>query len=57
VRHRLANYRAGRCMDFATETPETIAAAIASEVGRRVDYRPVETDGAERAARLIAELL
>jgi pimeloyl-ACP methyl ester carboxylesterase/predicted glycosyltransferase len=57
VRHRLANYRAGRCMDFDAETPETIAAAIASEIGRRVDSLPVETDGAERAARLIAELL
>ena len=31
--------------------------AIAEEIGREVDYRPVETDGAARAARLIAELL
>jgi hypothetical protein len=34
-----------------------IAAAIAEEVGRPVAYRPVETDGAARAAALIAELL
>jgi hypothetical protein len=44
-------------MDFATATPESIAQAIADEIGRQVDYRPVETDGAARAAALIAELL
>ena len=57
VRHRLERYGAGRRMDFETETPETIARAIADEIGRVVDYRPVETDGAARAAALIAELL
>jgi predicted glycosyltransferase len=57
VRHRLDRYGAGRCMDFERETPETIAAAIAETVGRPVDYRPVETDGAARAAALIAPLL
>jgi pimeloyl-ACP methyl ester carboxylesterase/predicted glycosyltransferase len=57
VRHRLERYGAGRRMDFATATPETIAQAIAGEIGREVDYRPVETDGAARAAALIAELL
>jgi hypothetical protein len=44
-------------MDFEQETPETIAAAIAETIGRDVDYRPVEADGAARAAALIAELL
>jgi len=57
VRHRLDRYRAGRCMDFALATPETIAAAIASEIGRPVDYREVETDGARKAAARIAEML
>jgi pimeloyl-ACP methyl ester carboxylesterase/predicted glycosyltransferase len=57
VRHRLARYGAGRCMDFEHETPETIAAAIAETIGQPVDYRPVETDGAARAAALIAPLL
>ena len=57
VHHRLRRYNAGRRMDFATATPEVIAAAIAQEIGRPVDYRPVETDGAARAARLLAELL
>jgi predicted glycosyltransferase len=57
VRHRLERYGAGRCMDFETDGPEEIAAAIAEELGREVEYLPVETDGAERAAKLIAELL
>ncbi|MFL5948669.1 MAG: alpha/beta fold hydrolase [Gaiellaceae bacterium] len=57
VRHRLERYGAGRCMDFETDGPSEIAAAIAEEIGREVEYRPVETDGAARAASLIAELL
>ena len=57
VRHRLERYRAGRCMDFETAQPADIAAAIATEIGRPVDYLPVATDGAARAASLIADLL
>src|SRR5437763_13712017 len=57
VRHRLERYGAGRCMDFELDGPDEIAAAIAAEIGREVDYRPVATDGAARAAALIAELL
>jgi pimeloyl-ACP methyl ester carboxylesterase/predicted glycosyltransferase len=57
VRHRLERYGAGRRMDFDDSPPERIAAAIAEEVGRDVDYRDVEADGAARAARRIAELL
>jgi pimeloyl-ACP methyl ester carboxylesterase/predicted glycosyltransferase len=57
VRHRLERYRAGRCMDFEADGPHEIAVAIAEEIGRDVDYRPVETDGAAKAAELIAELI
>ena len=57
VRHRLQRYGAGRCMDFDTATPDVIADAIASEIGRRVEYKPVEAQGAARAAAHIAELL
>jgi pimeloyl-ACP methyl ester carboxylesterase/predicted glycosyltransferase len=57
VRHRLQNYAAGRCMDFDAATPDMIAGAIAEEIGRPTGYRPVETDGADRAAALIADLL
>lgn len=57
VRHRLERYRAGRCMEFETTGPADIAAAIAGEIGREVNYLPVATDGAARAAALIADLL
>ena len=57
VRHRLERYRAGRCMDIDASPPEVIAAAMADEIGREVDYLPVETDGARRAAERIAEML
>jgi len=57
VAHRLDRYHAGRRMDYALASPEAIAAAIAQELHRPVRSRPVETDGAARAATLIAELL
>ena len=57
VCHRLDRYGAGRRMDFESDGPAEIAAAIAEEIGREVDYAPVETDGAQRAAARIAELL
>jgi pimeloyl-ACP methyl ester carboxylesterase/predicted glycosyltransferase len=57
VRHRLHNYNAGRCMDFETDGPHEIAIAIAKEIGKTPAYRPVESDGAARAAALIADLL
>jgi len=57
VAHRLDRYRAGRRMDFDLATPEVIATAIAEEIGRPVDYLPVEADGAKRAAGLIHQLL
>ncbi len=57
VRHRLARHRAGRCLEYPETEPEQLAAAIAAEIGREVDYRPVDTGGAARAAGLLAELL
>jgi UDP-N-acetylglucosamine:LPS N-acetylglucosamine transferase len=56
VRHRLERYGAGRAIDLAASTPESIAAGIMAAV----DQPPpadVERDGAARAARLIADLL
>jgi pimeloyl-ACP methyl ester carboxylesterase len=57
VRHRLDRYRAGRCLDYEDTGPESLAQAIGEEVGRRVSYRPVETDGAARAAACLAGLI
>ena len=44
-------------MDFETADAGVIAQAIAEEIGREVAYRPVESNGAARAAALLAELL
>jgi pimeloyl-ACP methyl ester carboxylesterase/predicted glycosyltransferase len=57
VPHRLERYGAGRRMDFDEATPEIVATAISEEIGREMDYKPVETDGAARAAQRIAEVL
>jgi hypothetical protein len=57
VRHRLEQYRAGKCMDFDEASPEGMAAAIESVLAAPVAYREVETGTAARAAQLIAELL
>jgi predicted glycosyltransferase len=57
VRHRLERYGAGRYMDYDASPPEVIAEAIAAEIDRPVAYRPVRSDGAARAAAMIAEVL
>jgi predicted glycosyltransferase len=57
VRHRLERYGAGRRLDFGADGPHEIAVAIAEEIGREVDYLPVDGGGAARAAEAIAEFL
>jgi hypothetical protein len=58
VRHRLERYRAGRRLDYGeTEDPDAMAQVIAEEIGRQVEYLPVRSDGAARAAALIGDLL
>jgi pimeloyl-ACP methyl ester carboxylesterase/predicted glycosyltransferase len=58
VRHRLERYRAGQHLPYEQAVdPDALAAAIVANLGREVDYRPVESDGAARAADIIAGLL
>jgi hypothetical protein len=57
VPHRLARYGAGVRMDYGAIDPEGLAHAVADGLKRPVLYRDVETDGARRAAALIAPLL
>ncbi|WP_119421165.1 alpha/beta fold hydrolase [Desertibaculum subflavum] len=57
VAHRLDRYRAGRRMDYATATPDSIADAMLDALARPTAFHPVAADGAARAARLIADLL
>jgi len=56
VRHRLERYGAGQAIELASETPESIAAAIAA-ARSQPPAADVERDGAARAAALIADLL
>ena len=57
VPHRLARYGAGTRMDYHETTPETLARALAEGLKRPVLHRDVETDGARRAASMIARVL
>jgi predicted glycosyltransferase len=57
VRHRLERYQAGRAMDYASATPESIGAAIADALTSSSNAADVERDGAARAADLIGALL
>ncbi|MGH1562057.1 alpha/beta fold hydrolase [Mumia sp. DW29H23] len=58
VPHRLAQYGAGRRLAYEEAgDPDRLAAALLGEVRRTPSGRAVETDGAERAAALLADLL
>ncbi len=57
MRHRLDRYHACRCMEYVTSTPDQIADAMLAELKRPVNYQPVETTGAARAAAFICDLL
>lgn len=57
VRARLDRYGAGRHMEYEDMQPDKLAEAISNEIGRKVDYLDVETDGAAKAAAMIAELI
>ena len=58
VRHRLNRYGAGRCLEYQEAVyQDGLADAIRKEVEHEVAYRPVETDGAAVAARMLAELI
>lgn len=57
VAHRLDRYRAGRRMDYAASTPDTIADAMIDALAERPQFRPVESDGAARAAHMLSELV
>jgi hypothetical protein len=44
-------------MELATSTPDTIAEAMLAAVRAPARSRPVEADGAARAARMLADLI
>ena len=54
---RVKRYGAGVRMEFDHTSPSELADAIAANIGKTVDYKPVETDGAKKAASMILEIL
>jgi predicted glycosyltransferase len=58
VRHRLQRYRAGTCVSYPEATdPDTLVALLIAALDTPARCAPVETDGARRAAELLADLL
>jgi predicted glycosyltransferase len=57
VRKRLANYGADRAVDYAGLTADNLAERALEALHAPVNYKPVEADGAARAAHRIAEVL
>jgi pimeloyl-ACP methyl ester carboxylesterase len=57
VAHRLRRHHAGRELNYTDATPHRLAELIVEEIARAPRYRPVPTDGAARAAAMLADLL
>jgi UDP-N-acetylglucosamine:LPS N-acetylglucosamine transferase len=57
VSGRLARHRAGVKMYYTHTTPKSLAKKIKSTLGKDVNYLPIATDGAKRAAQIINQLL
>lgn len=57
VAGRLARHQAGVKMVYSQTTPEILAEKVIANLGKEVDYPPIPTDGAQKAAQLITELL
>jgi pimeloyl-ACP methyl ester carboxylesterase/predicted glycosyltransferase len=57
VKHRLDQYSAGRCLQYAASNPDVIASTLVEQIGQPVSYRGVESDGDARAAQLLSELV
>jgi pimeloyl-ACP methyl ester carboxylesterase/UDP:flavonoid glycosyltransferase YjiC (YdhE family) len=57
VSYRLNRYQAGVRMDYDATDASALAESIVAHIGKTVDYRPVNNDGAQKAASLILEVL
>lgn len=57
VRHRLDRYRAGHCLPYDELDADTLAKALLDQLAGPHDHRPVASDGATRAAEMLAALL
>ncbi len=56
VAQRLDRYNAGRKMIYDDCDPDNIAQAMVEELSNSKTFKPVESDGAERAAKMLVDL-
>lgn len=56
VTERLSRHGAGTRMSYKTATPESLADAVVSNIGKKVDHVQISTDGAQKAAQYILQL-
>lgn len=54
---RLERHGAGVKMLYSKTTPEALAQAVTDHIWTELDFKPIPTDGARKAARLIHQLL
>ena len=57
IADRLARHGAGIKMRFYETTPRSLAEAIGENIGREATWPSIRADGAERAAKLVSEVL
>jgi predicted glycosyltransferase len=57
VAGRLARQGAGIKMTYSKTTPESLARAMASNIGKEATWPPIPSDGARKAAQFLADLL
>lgn len=57
VAKRLTRYNAGIRMNYSKTTPNSLAEEVISNLGKKTSYKPINTNGALRAAEAINQLL
>ena len=57
VAQRCKRHHAGIKMDYSKTTPKTLAEEVVKNIDAKVQYTKIATDGAQKAAKLINELL
>ena len=57
VANRCKRHNAGIKMNFSKTTPEILAKEVVANIGREIEYASIPTDGAQKTANLIAEVL
>ena len=57
VAQRCKRHNAGIKMNYSKTTPKTLAKEVVKNIDSKVQYTKIATDGAQKAAKLISELL